>query len=570
MANNVYPELNDRALGWLKFLWDKATTPDDWSITGRPHEWWDDKSCPPTEPFARFDLNKSTYALGLMADATPAWREGYTRILDGMIFRHTGYWAGIDWNTQIGPDPDRANYSEEIKSWFIPPGLEGKYDTAGWTANGIEPWGLQPDPIGAAGNVFFRGFFLTMLSIYSKISGNDKWEKPFPVHGYQNEAFNWSTHSIADYTSRQWASVPAGPHCENTKIWPYCVSHTGLALQLYDKIFDRSTHDVYHEWIGYVKKNYMGVAKSGALEWFALFHDPLINFTQRFPPTVALLASWWMLPQSPEFAALLYEAAMIECGWNDPKRQIPPQAPDDPRLFMFGLMMANELGDTGGAALMRDYAENHFSPAFFGDEGDRFGWWFGLNERYPRGQWSAMMMVTEVGERGSWSKLFNQPNLNKFNEPTVEGVDFPTLGIRQAWNDLEQGMLSIRTVGTPSRRGTATSFTVSRIPDPSVVVVRCDGDAFDHWDVIGDNEIRIRTTIDSHTFRIYTGYFSKTQGEEYARNAIRSNHKRAELALAGKPVDIRPKVISRPSRNLVSLSTGCPCCQVRRKAGGTQ
>ena len=30
----------------------------------------------------------------------------------------------------------------------------------------------------------------------------------------------------------QFGSQPQGPHCENTKIWPYCVSAAGLGLQL--------------------------------------------------------------------------------------------------------------------------------------------------------------------------------------------------------------------------------------------------------------------------------------------------------------------------------------------------
>src|ERR1700730_14429331 len=28
--------LNDRSLGWLRFLWDKATTEDDWTDQGEP------------------------------------------------------------------------------------------------------------------------------------------------------------------------------------------------------------------------------------------------------------------------------------------------------------------------------------------------------------------------------------------------------------------------------------------------------------------------------------------------------------------------------------------------------
>ena len=45
-----------------------------------------------------------------MADRTPAWREVYEQILDELIFRHTGWWAAEDWLTQIGDDPERANY----------------------------------------------------------------------------------------------------------------------------------------------------------------------------------------------------------------------------------------------------------------------------------------------------------------------------------------------------------------------------------------------------------------------------------------------------------------------------
>ena len=29
----LYPRHNDRAKGWLRFIWQKATTPDDWGYT---------------------------------------------------------------------------------------------------------------------------------------------------------------------------------------------------------------------------------------------------------------------------------------------------------------------------------------------------------------------------------------------------------------------------------------------------------------------------------------------------------------------------------------------------------
>ena len=67
--------LSDRDLGWLRYLYRKATTPDSWDKDGEPHEHWDDISTPPMLCFKRFDLIDSTYAVALMADITPAWRE---------------------------------------------------------------------------------------------------------------------------------------------------------------------------------------------------------------------------------------------------------------------------------------------------------------------------------------------------------------------------------------------------------------------------------------------------------------------------------------------------------------
>jgi len=40
MMTNSFPRLDDRARGWLRFIWDKATTQDDWSVNGEPHPWW--------------------------------------------------------------------------------------------------------------------------------------------------------------------------------------------------------------------------------------------------------------------------------------------------------------------------------------------------------------------------------------------------------------------------------------------------------------------------------------------------------------------------------------------------
>ena len=134
--------LNPRARGWLRFIWDKATTQDDWSSSGEPNAWWDKSSTPPMCSFPRFDVSETSYALPLMVDQTPAWREVYTRIADELVGRYTTYWGAIDWLTYIGHSPHQDGYPPE---WlvFMPEHMRGRYDPPGWTANGVLPWGLH-------------------------------------------------------------------------------------------------------------------------------------------------------------------------------------------------------------------------------------------------------------------------------------------------------------------------------------------------------------------------------------------------------------------------------------------
>ena len=215
--SNLLP-LTDRDLGWLRYLHRKATTTDSWEREGHPHEHWDNLSEAPMLCYHRFDLIDSTYAVALMADRTPAWREVYEQILDELIFRHTGWWAAEDWLTQIGDDPRRGNYPEEYRM-LIPAAYWGNYNVPGWTANGIEPYGVQLDPVAADGMLFFKGFFTLLLALHRYVSGDEKWDQPFtmiPEHG-----FTWTHSGVAAHLADQWHNRQIGCHCENTKIWPF-------------------------------------------------------------------------------------------------------------------------------------------------------------------------------------------------------------------------------------------------------------------------------------------------------------------------------------------------------------
>ena len=107
-----YPHLAERARGGLRFLHRKAHVADDWNRGGQPSALWDATSNPPMASFPRFDLLDSSYAVALMADVTPAWRELYADILDQLVARHTTWWAAIDWMTMIGDDPELRPHLE--------------------------------------------------------------------------------------------------------------------------------------------------------------------------------------------------------------------------------------------------------------------------------------------------------------------------------------------------------------------------------------------------------------------------------------------------------------------------
>jgi len=554
--------LNERVRGWLRHLWRKSMTPDDWSREGEPHPWWDQYSLEPMLSFPRFDLSESSYGLLLMARKTPAWREVYTKILDELILRHTTFWAAVDWLTKIGPDPDRARYPKRYRR-LIPKDLWGEYDVPGWTANGVEPWGLQPDPIGSDGNLFFRGFFTLMLGIHRAVSGEDTWERPFEMAGLEDRTFPWTHGKIASFLSEQWQRVPHGPHCENTKIWPFCLSAAGLGLQITDLTTGSSTHGVYDQWVeDFLRKKYMGFDASGNLRWVGLYYDPLIDRVHGQHRAAGLAPAFYVLPQDRALGEILYRSGVASIGWD--RRWLPVLNPGGgPRMLSLSLLMAREFGDhTTARRLERKLGRIENGRFFDGSDGgadeDEFGFFFRYGESWPRGQESALLMLRDLldGE-GEWWRAFNESDAEKFAAPTVEGIDYPRIGLASAWNDPGSGNLDLETyVATRSDRGSPTRFRVTRLPDSAVVSVSRDGATHGSWRALGPDTIEIETEIGDHAFQIHTGYrpdATAVFGE--GTPAASSGGPQAAMSRAR----LRPLDLATTSVALAGAG-GCPCC----------
>lgn len=204
--------LSQRARGWLKHLWHKATAPhgvgtdDDWSVHGKPAEWWDKRTGAPCSSLPRFDLQESANSVALMAARTPAWREVYLKILDGMIARYTTHWAAVDFLTQFGHDPERKKYPFPWKGSLVFKEKWGDYDCAGWIANGAGPDGVEADPISAQAMLFFKGWLCLILGIRAKIGGKDTWEQPWQMANVDGKSGTWTHSQVAAVLAEKFNS----------------------------------------------------------------------------------------------------------------------------------------------------------------------------------------------------------------------------------------------------------------------------------------------------------------------------------------------------------------------------
>ena len=110
-------------------------------------------------------------------------------------------------------------------------------------------------------------------------------------------------------------------------------------------------------------------------------------------------------------------------------------------------------------------------------------------------------MTAEATSPNAMWRVYNEPNLEKFVEPTVYGVDFPSVCLSQAWYDADQRRLVVATdAGVPAAAGQPTSFRVANV-DTERCVVTVDGQLSNDWRVV-DGDLEIATTVGEHTFLI--------------------------------------------------------------------
>jgi hypothetical protein len=272
-------------------------------------------------------------------------------------------------------------------------------------------------------------------------------------------------------------------------------------------MYGSRTFGAFEQWYDYAKQHYMSPPEGRPPQWLTFYYDPIINLNHK--PTVALSWLWWaffLLPSDREMARLFYAATkkhfLVERDDGSAFfRPLPGVELDDPYLTARALSMAHELGDGDIVRKLRAHAEAHYEPTWDRAAGE-FYYLFGLREPYPRGQYNAAIMVSEVGDEGAWWRLFNEPNLKKFEEPTVHGVDYPRMGLSQAYYDRRQRTLVLRTYPIDqSATGSSTSFRVKNLARPGDCTVLANGAPHDGW-AVRDGELEVTTTVAQRSFQI--------------------------------------------------------------------
>lgn len=494
------PSIPPRALGWLRVLHEKLHLPgDDWSQAGRPHESWDHYSDSPLLSWHRFDLIDSSFALAVLADRTPAWRELYIEILDELLARYVQWWGAADWHTLIGEDPDRHRYPLSWKGRIVPEPLFGGYNAPGWMGNGLAPWGVQPDPIGADGNLFYKGFLSLMLALRRRIAGPHDPQRAFVVARELDGGFPYTPTAVHETIERQWAAHPEGCHCENTKIWPTCLTAAALGLHLHDATDGTGSHWVFDQWWELAQRRYLQRDHDGRPRSSILYFDPIFDIAMRGNPHNTFELALFLAPQRPDIARHLWHAACAELGVLDDSPTSGRST--HPRALAQARALAHEFGDEPRAARLAELVDAQYEPRWTAHGGFFFG--LGLNERHPRGQLNATMMLAEsLCGPGQWRAAFGPVSDQRFAEPTVHRVDFPTLGIHQADFDETSRTLVVSTYAATPTDGATSSFVVTGLPDANACTVQCDGNAHRRTRLVDQHTIALTCSVADHTFRI--------------------------------------------------------------------
>jgi hypothetical protein len=551
-----FPALSQEAAGLLKMAWRLAEIEDDWTKGGSIDPAWDRWTYWPYMAKVTYNLTFAVRMLGKIAQEVPAWREVCASAASKISQRMNTYASIYDWVEQKGLDPNRDKYPYFYYRHTMPWGTGGWYNAPGYAGNGLSvsmPGFLQslvvapvepnpvhpytyahspaigrsydPDPVRGhdSSNMMYRGYYMDQLAVGLGISGDqERWAGN--QHIVYDDQLQWSytAQQIADKLNENFQApmdeggslMLFGIDCEVGKVFPLCVGVAGLGHRLWDAIQGTSTQVGYQRYLDFSKTWVFGgnAKPEDPYTWGTVYYDRDLNIPLNEPqndmPCFWTTVAYNTTPFEREWPEKILRDCIAKFGrWEDGALRIchsphiaGPLVLDDPWGQAFGIATAYELGDMETYNAMRAYVDRAWQPIHSDGE---FGYHFNLGEVWPRGIINHVLGFSSAGGPGSTARMYNEPNLEKFEQPTLSGVDFPNLTVRQAYYDETRRQLAITICPgcDSSPVGAPTQLTVTNLRhiSPRVVIDGVDSNSFS---VRGEDAIVIDTTIGEHTFLI--------------------------------------------------------------------
>ena len=551
-----YPRLSREGLGALKFNWRKANVKDDWTKGGSLSHAWDRVTGWPYWKKPSYDLDYGMRVLAKIAQEVPAWREVVGESARLLVSRMPQYAAWFDWVEEVGHDPNQRHYSYLQYRSLIPPGFAGVYNSPGYIGNGLNthldeieaslmlatrrtpraehPYYPQhspavgrrfdPDPIYANGssNMMYKGYFAHQLMLGYVMTGNDRFLEPQHLVYDDEIQYDYSVTDIVRIMCEQHlgdvdengSPLLPGIDCEVGKMFPVCVTVGGLAAHLHDEVFGTRYRQGYDRWLGWAKDNIAGgnTEPDGGFAWCAPYYDRDIPYCMSEPHQQLgpffIGPAMQLLPVEPAFATRIYEGMIKNFGRVDddglhivwPPAVVGTDDRIDPASTSGALTYAREIGDVERAEALEQWMNTRGGATY--DNGE-FYFTYGLEEEWPRGIPNAWATLGYIGGPGSLRRTYNELNLEKFSQPTLEGVDYPGVNVSQATYDAAKDALVVSISPGTARVGSITTFRVTHYPyGERGHQVLMDGKEHDDWSNAGPGEIVVRATVDDHTLVI--------------------------------------------------------------------
>ncbi len=431
-------KLSLQSLGHLNYLHGVLTQPlGSWEGFYRPQS--------QTMNFAlRYQLAFAAYALAAMAQRTPAYRTPYVEAMRGAIEKmlHVevwGYW-------RQGERPSGSGLGSGHVAVLVSPHQNA-------------PSGPPSDPI-TRDNLQYSGHLSTMLGLYEKVSGDQRYDRPFTLQDPASGVSYTYTHSeVAARIHAQMLENPfGGVCCEQGMAYVPCNNYALASNTLHDALHGTHYRQANKRWLSTVRSRlvlrgpaWRGVFGVAYMAGMGLAAPVAFNFTDAWG-----LA--FLLPFDRPLVRKLYPKFRKRVTRAGAKGAYVASSPLNEKLEIsdvaintgFGLVLALGMGDTKLADMLQRYAASAFEAGWLGN---RY-----LYAGAPRTLHStALYALASVIEPGGadFTKLFNDPpDHMPFDAPSLQRVldDSGRVGVALAEYDVPGNVLRIglRQVGNPS------------------------------------------------------------------------------------------------------------------------